>query len=54
MFEDAKHLRAQALLCLETARQMSSKADANDMKRRALEYILRADRLEEGRPEDGV
>jgi hypothetical protein len=46
MFEDAKYLRAQAVLCLEIARSISSRADAENMRVRAFEYNARAERLE--------
>ena len=54
MFEDAKFLRAQALLCLEIARNISSNVDADHMRQQAFEYTLRAERLEEGLPGDDV
>jgi hypothetical protein len=52
MFEDAKHLRRQALLCLQVAAQMSSSLDAEQMRHRAMDYSQRADKLEEGLPDD--
>jgi hypothetical protein len=47
MLDDPKYLREQALLCLEMARQISGKADADDMRQQASEYSARAVRLDE-------
>lgn len=54
MFDDARYLREQALLCLEIARSMSSNIDAERMRQQASAYTLRAERLENGLSGDDV
>lgn len=48
---DAEYLREQALLCLNMARQMSDLADKAHFEKQAMEYTLRAERLEGGPPD---
>jgi hypothetical protein len=50
MLDDVEYLRAQAVLCLNLSRQMSSSADKAHFEKQALEYMLRAEKLEEGNP----
>lgn len=48
MSHDAEYLRAQAVLCLNLSRLMSSPADKAHFEKQALDYTLRAEQLEEG------
>ena len=45
---DAKYLRAQAELCLEMARQMSSDATAESLRAEAARYHAEATEIETG------
>jgi hypothetical protein len=47
MFDDVAYLRGQALFCLALAREVSDHEAAKRLKQEAMDYTLRAERLEE-------
>jgi hypothetical protein len=47
MFDDVAYLRGQALFCLELAQELSDHEAAKRLKQEAMDYTLRAERLEE-------
>jgi hypothetical protein len=47
VLNDAAYMRGRALFCLALARQLSDVEAANNLKKEAMAYTLRAERLEE-------
>lgn len=47
MSDSAEYFRAQALICLGLAREMSDPEDKDRLKKEALDYTLRAERIED-------
>ena len=46
MFDDVAHLRAQAMLCREVARNLSDQKAADQVRQQAADYTARAEALE--------